>query len=179
MIILYILAAYLLVNFAMRVAAHPYPETMKLVNFIAFVVVLYRLLKKPLLSAIDKKISDIEELLNETKASLEAAKQKHKEASARLAGADEEVSKLLARARELGQIEKELLIENGEKRAERIVQEAHRTLEGRFREAKLAVQKEIAARCVKRSREKIAQMLNAEMHLALIRSRIASIGERV
>lgn len=179
MIVVYILALYLVVNFAMRVSAQPYPETMKLVNFLVFALVIYRLLKKPLLEMIDSKIRDVDELVKRTGSELSAAIVQHKEAQQLIAGLEEEVSGLLTRAKQQGEIEREMIIEDGKRRARNILQQGQVTLEGRQSAINQEMHEQIARRCVEKARAKIASTLSPKMHLAIIRSRISKVGRRI
>ncbi len=178
MTVVYILGAYLIVNFILRVVDHPYSETMKLVNFVIFVGLIYYFLRKPLLAIIDSKIADVDELLTSTKSQLEEARKEREDAQRAIDGVDDEIEQVLARARELGEMERVALIDDGKERAGNIVAQAHVTLEGREREIRQEIREEMAGRCVDVARSRILEKLTPEIQLALIRARISTIGRR-
>jgi len=178
MTVVYILGAYLIINFVLRVVDHPYPETMKLVNFAIFVGLIYHFLRKPLLAIIDSKIADVDELLTSTEAQLEEARTEREGALRALDGIDDEIEELLARARGLGEMERDGLIDDGKERSRNIVEQAHVTLEGREREIRQEIRGEMAGRCVDLARSRILEKLTPEIQLALIRARMSAIGRR-
>lgn len=178
MIVVYILGAYLIVNYVLRVGGHVYPETMKLVNFGVFVYLIYHFLRKPLLDMIDAKIADVDELLKTTESQLAEARSEHEEAQRLLSGLEADIEKIGVRSRELGQVEREALIEDGRERAASIISQASVALKGREREIRREIVREVAQRCVDVAGAKISQRLTPELHLALVRSRISAIGRR-
>ncbi|MBN1593975.1 MAG: ATP synthase F0 subunit B [Candidatus Coatesbacteria bacterium] len=175
MIVVYILAAYLIINYAIRLSEQAYMETWKLANFIIFVGLLYWKLRKPLIGMIDSKIADVDEALQSTEAELQEAKTELADARSTLDGLDAEIESLIARARELGEGERDGLIDDGRERARNIVEQAYVTLQGREREIKQEIREELAERCVQLARSRIAEKLTPELHISLIRSRIPSI----
>jgi len=178
MIVVYILGAYLIVNYVLRVGGHVYPETMKLVNFGVFVYLIYHFLRKPLLDMIDAKIADVDELLKTTESQLAEARSEHEEAQRLLSGLEADIEKIGVRSRELGQVEREALIEDGRERAASIISQASVALKGREREIRREIVREVAQRCVDVAGAKISQRLTPDLHLALVRSRISAIGRR-
>ena len=178
MTVVYILGAYLIVNLVLRVADHPYPETMKLVNFVIFVGLIYHFLRKPLFAIIDSKIADVDELLTSTKAQLEEARTEREDAQRAIDGIDDEMEELFGRARGLGETERDGLIDDGKERAGNIVEQAHVTLEGHEREIRQEIREEMAGRCVALARSRILEKLTPEIQLALIRARMSAIGRR-
>jgi len=175
MIVVYIIGAYLIVNFILRVADHPYPESMKFVNFVVFVGLIYHFLRKPLLAMIDSKIADVDELLTSTKAQLQEAKTERENAQLAIDGIGDEIEELLARMRGLGEIERDRLIDDGKERSHNIVEQAHVTLEGREREIRQEIREEMAGRCVDLARSSIIEKLTPEIQLALIKARMSAI----
>ena len=178
MIVVYILGAYLIVNYVLRVGGHVYPETMKLVNFGVFVYLIYHFLRKPLLDMIDAKIADVDELLKTTESQLAEARSEHEEAQRLLSGLEADIEKIGVRSRELGQVEREALIVDGRERAASIISQASVALKGREREIRREIVREVAQRCVDVAGAKISQRLTPDLHLALVRSRISAIGRR-
>ena len=178
MIVVYILGAYLIVNYVLKVSDHAYSETWKLVNFGLFVGLIYYFLRKPLLAMLDSKIADVDELLNSTKSELEASRKEREAALRAIDGIEDEIEKLLTRARELGEMERDALIADGKERARNIVEQAHVTLEGRELEIRQGIREEMAGRCVDLARSQILKKLTPEIQLALIRARISAIGRR-
>ena len=178
MIVVYILGAYLIVNYVLRVGGHVYPETMKLVNFGVFVYLIYHFLRKPLLDMIDAKIADVDELLKTTESQLAEARSEHEEAQRLLSGLEADIERIGARSRELGQVEREALIEDGRERAASIISQASVALKGREREIRREIVREVAQRCVDVAGARISQRLTPDLHLALVRSRISAIGRR-
>jgi len=178
MIVVYILGAYLIVNYVLRVGGHVYPETMKLVNFGVFVYLIYHFLRKPLLDMIDAKIADVDELLKTTESQLAEARSEHEEAQRLLSGLEADIEKIGVRSRELGQVEREALIVDGRERAASIISQASVALKGREREIRREIVREVAQRCVDVAGARISQRLTPDLHLALVRSRISAIGRR-
>ena len=178
MIVLIILCAYLIGNLALRFADHPYPETMKLINFGLFVGLIYYFLRKPLLAMLDAKIADVDELLKSTQSDLEASRTERDEARRALDGIDNEIENLLARAKERGELERTTLIDDGKKHGRNIVEQAAITLKGREREIRQEIREEISGRCIDLARSRIQKRLTPEVHLAVIRARISSIRSR-
>jgi len=176
MILVYVLCAYLIVNFILRVTAESaYAETMSLVNFTAFAYLFYRLIKKPLLQILDSKIKELDELFKHSESALAKVQKDHQKAVKLLGGLDQDVAKIIAKAKKQGCAEKEDLIADGARRACSIVEQAKVTLEGMARAMHQKVNEEIARRCVVRAKERLVQRLTPEAHVALIRSRILRV----
>jgi len=178
LIVLYVMGAYLLVNFVIRASKNPYPEAMKLFNFVIFAGLLYFLLRKPLSSIIGAKIAELDRNLRESLSQLEDLRIKHVEASQLVAGMEGEASEIIARVTEQGESERARLIADGTKRAEAIIAQATVALESSERRSRQTVQQEIVRRAIERARLKIRNDLTPAMHLAIIRSRISMVGKR-
>lgn len=175
---LFILCGYVIVNYVLRVSSHPWAETLKLVNFAVFAYLLYRVLRKPLVGAIDSKIADVDELLRTTESELAEATAEHERMRSLLDSADAETSRILTKSKQLGIEEQETLVEDGRRRANNVLQQGKITVEGREREVRQTIREEIAKRCVGKARDMIGSKLTPEKQLVLIRSKISRIGRR-
>ncbi|MBN2208246.1 MAG: ATP synthase F0 subunit B [Candidatus Coatesbacteria bacterium] len=175
MILAYVLCAYLIVNFIIKVPADPWAESWRLINFAAFAYLLYRIVRKPLLQAIDSKIKELDELFKHSESALAKVQKDHEKAVKLLGGVDQDGAKIIEKARNQGEAEKEDLIADGARRARSIVEQAKVTLEGMERAMYQKVHEEMVRRCIARARERLDQRLTPEAHLALIRSRIPKV----
>ena len=173
----YILGIYLIMNFVLRFTVdHWWPETAKHINFVIFVYLIYHFLRKPLLALIDSKIADVDELLTSTKTQVEEARTERQDAQAALDGISAEIEELLTRAKDLGEMEREALAEDGEERARNILEQAEVTIQGRECEIRQEIREEFAGRCVEAARARLAEKLTPEVQIALIRARISAVG---
>lgn len=100
-----------------------------LFNFVILFAILYYLLYKPVKDFMEKRIAYYKKLEDEAKENLALSEQAKEEYQNRLAAVDSEISEKREAARREVEESNECMIERARKEAEKIVAEAHLTME--------------------------------------------------
>jgi len=148
------------------------------VNFIALCIILYKLLKKPIVNFFrerrEKLVKEYEELL-----------QKKKEAEARYLELQEKIKNLKAEAEaiyqnyvEQGKRERERILEEARLQAERIKEQARLYIQHEMERAKDLLRRELAEEAVKLAEELLRKNITIEDQKRLFREALEQIRRR-
>jgi F-type H+-transporting ATPase subunit b len=97
----------------------------QLANFAILAVVLYFVLFRPMMRKMKEQKAEEERIARETAQDRQEAERLRAALEDRLAGVEEEATAIVARARELAEVERTALLQEAEAEAERILTEAH------------------------------------------------------
>jgi len=148
------------------------------VNFLVFCIILYKLLKKPIVNFFrerrEKLVKEYEELL-----------QKKKEAEARYLELQEKIKNLKEEAEaiyqnyvEQGKKEKERILEEARLQAERIKEQARLYIQHEMERAKDLLRRELAEEAVKLAEEILRKNITVEDHKRIFREVLEQIKRR-
>ena len=147
------------------------------VNFLILVVVLYRLLHKPLLRVLaerQKKIEDSFCEAEEKSREADAARQEYEE---RIAGIEEERDRMLAEARERAEKARHDLVAKARAEAEREVGNLKRDWERQRRDALKVLENDIVAAGLDLAGRVLAQLADADVEAKLHEQLLAQLAE--
>lgn len=149
------------------------------VNFLVLVIILYKLLKKPVVNFFRSRQEAI-------KREYEELLLRKKEAEARYLELQEKIKNLKAEAEaiyqnyvEQGLREKERILEEAKRQAERIKEQAQLYIAQEVEKAKDALRKELAEEAVKLAEEILRKRITPEHQRALFREFVENIKGRV
>lgn len=140
----------------------------KIVNFAILVFILVKFLGKPMREYFRKRTEIIEASLREAQQAKAMAEKALKEVEEKLRLKDEEVERILSTAKASGESEKEALIEEGKKMAEKIKEQARENISLELASAKEALRAEAAELALKLAEKKLAEELDEETQKKLI-----------
>ena len=163
-------------------AAEKEPETTpmdwvwRIVNFAIILGVLIYFLKKPLQTALRKRIETVEAALAEARAAREEAVKRLAEVEARLKDKDAEVQSLVRLAEENGRKEKEQLIADSAKAGESILVSAKENIDAELLKAKDALRREAALLAVELAEKIVRENIKKEDQNRIVEEYIAKVG---
>jgi len=139
-----------------------------IVNFLILVALLYRLLHRPLLEALQKRRRDIEEARKEAERTTQEANSRKQEYESKLASIHQERDRLLAEARREAQAVREKLLQKARQEAEREVASLRRDWQRRSREALESLQEEIISLSLDLARRILQKLTDADLESRLL-----------
>lgn len=145
-------------------------------NFAVLVIVLIKVLAKPIANGLRGRQQSIKEQftdLEERKAEADKAYQEYEE---KLAAIDQEVSDIIQSAIAQGEAEKERIIEEAQRAAEDIKRQAEMAIQHELAEAKLQLREEVANQAVVMAEELIRKNLQEADQVNLIEDYLAKVG---
>jgi F-type H+-transporting ATPase subunit b len=135
---------------------------LRIINFVVLAGVLIYYLRKPVANAIRNSIESVRTLLKEAEESRIASEAHMKEAEAKLAGVDREVSDLLESARREGEAERERILSEAAEALEKLKAEAAVAIELELKKAQDMLRKEAAGTAVAIAEEIIGKSVTPE-----------------
>jgi len=145
-------------------------------NFAVLLVVLIKVLSKPLANGLRARQQSIKEQftdLEERKAEADKAYQNYEE---KLAAIDQEVSDIIQAAVAQGEAEKERIIQEANRAAEDIKRQAEMAIQHELTQAKLQLREEVANQAVMMAEELIRKNLQEADQVKLIEDYLAKVG---
>ncbi len=140
----------------------------KVVNFAILVVILVKFLAKPMREYFRKRTELIEQSLKEAQEAKAMAEKALKEVEEKLRLKDEEMQRIVSTARASGEAEREQLIEQGKRMAEKIKEQAKENIAMELATAKEALRVEAAELALKLAEKKLKEELDEEVQRKLI-----------
>jgi len=137
-------------------------DTYKVMNFVVLAVGLFYLLKKPASQALNGRIEDIKEQLNDLDAKKETAKQALAEYEKKLAELETEAEKIVQDYVRQGNEAKARIIEEAKSAAEKLEEQAQRNIEHEFKQAKLKIQEDIIEKALIQAEAMIKKQISAK-----------------
>jgi len=145
-------------------------------NFAVLLIVLIKVLSKPLANGLRARQQSIKEQftdLEERKAEADKAYQTYEE---KLAAIDQEVSDIIKTAVAQGEAEKERIIQEANRAAEDIKRQAEMAIQHELTQAKLQLREEVANQAVMMAEELIRKNLQETDQVKLIEDYLAKVG---
>ncbi len=141
--LIYLVLANPLLSYAAEEAAHHgggwNSFLFKLVNFVVFVLLLYKFSKKPLAEALKRRRLNVERRLKEAKEAERRARELLREYEEKVKNVEKEMEEIKRRYIEEGEKEKERIIEEAKREVERIRKEAEELITQEFKKAEEAL----------------------------------------
>jgi F-type H+-transporting ATPase subunit b len=140
----------------------------RVLNFAALLFILVKFLTKPIANVLSGRRQSISDQFENLDARRAEAELLYKEHEAKLAQLDEEVKKIISAAVAQGELEKEKILEEANRTAEGIKQQAELAVQYQFTEAKRKLRKEIAEQAAAMAEEIISKSLQEADQAKLI-----------
>jgi len=125
----------------------------RIINFTILVVLLYLLLAKRVKEFLTTRREAIKTALEEARKAREEAERKYREYEERLAILDKRIGKIFSELRAEGEIEKERIVEEAKKAAERIKEQSRLTVAQEVKKAKEGIKEEVARLVIEMAEE--------------------------
>lgn len=148
----------------------------KIINFGILFFILYKFAKKPLQSFFKQRSETIEKTLNEAREAKELAQKALQAVQEKLKTKDEDIEKILAASKRVGEEEREILIKQADKLKERILEQAKANIEYELRHAKEAIKAEAVEIAMEIAEKKIKEKLTKEDQEKLLEDSLTKIG---
>jgi F-type H+-transporting ATPase subunit b len=148
----------------------------RVMNFAVLLIVLIKVLSKPIASGLKARQQSIKEQftdLEERKVEADSAYQTYEE---KLASIESEISEIIQAAVAHGEAEKERIINDANRAAEDIKRQAEMAIQHELAEAKLKLREDVASQAVVMAEELISKNLQDADQVKLIEDYLAKVG---
>ncbi|MGI6639463.1 MAG: F0F1 ATP synthase subunit B [Desulfobulbus sp.] len=146
------------------------------VNFIALLIILVKFLGKPVMNALSGRQQRIANELAEINARREEAERSYTAFTAKLAGMEKEMERVVSQAAAQAEIEKDRILAEAERAAEDIKRQAQAAVQGEMEEAKRKLREEIAEEAAKMAEELIKKNLTAADQKTITEQYLERVG---
>jgi F-type H+-transporting ATPase subunit b len=148
------------------------------VNFIILLVLLTKLLYKPLMKKMDERTQAIQKSLDEAQAARAAAQKERDDFAAKIQAAHGEAQAIRAEALKEAGEEQRRLVDAAKAEAARLVADARHELEQDVRRARQELRQEVADLAIAVSEQLIKKSLNDSDHRRIVDDAIARMGQK-
>lgn len=148
------------------------------VNFIILLVLLTKLLYKPLMKKMDERTQAIQKSLDEAQAARAEAQKERDEFAAKIQAAHGEAQAIRADALKEAAEEQRRLVDAAKAEAARLVTNARQELEQDVRRARQELRQEVADLAIAVSQQLIKKSLNDSEHRRIVDDAIARMGQK-
>jgi len=148
------------------------------VNFIILLVLLTKLLYKPLMKKMDERTQAIQKSLDEAQAARAAAQKERDDFAAKIQAAHGEAQAIRAEALKEAGEEKRRLVDAAKAEAARLVADTRQELEQDVRRARQELRQEVADLAIAVSEQLIKKSLNDSDHRRIVDDAIARMGQK-
>jgi F-type H+-transporting ATPase subunit b len=148
------------------------------INFVILLVVLHRLLYKPLMAAMEERSNAIKKSLDEAQAARAEAARQQEENAARLRDAYAEAAAIHEQARKEAAEEQRRLVEAARAESRRLVESAKAQLDADVRRAREDLRREVSEIAIGVAEKLVRRSLRDDDHRRIVDDAIASIGRR-
>jgi len=145
------------------------------VNFLALLIILFKLLRKPLVNFLQNRKETIQREYEELLRKKREAEAQYLELQAKLKNMEDEAKQILQNYIEQGQKEKERIIKEAEEQAKRIMEQADLYIKHELEKAKEDLRKELAQEVVKLTEERLLKGLTIEDHKRIFQDVVESL----
>lgn len=164
------------VHFWNTYANYPGFEAWKFFNLIVFILIMVKLLKKPLSEAFKAKRETIRAELIKAEEQRQAALAQLTATEARLAQLDTESTNVIERAKQEAESEKERIARETEEEVNKLRRQAESEIERTSQQVKKELRRFSAEESIRLAEEKIRQNINSEKDAQLVKNNIQAIG---
>jgi F-type H+-transporting ATPase subunit b len=148
------------------------------VNFLILLVLLTKLLYKPLMKQMDQRTQAIQKSLDEAQAARAAAQKERDDFAAKIQAAHGEAQAIRAEALKEAADEQRRLVDAAKAEAARLVADARQELEQDVRRARQELRREVADLAIAVSEQLIKKSLNDSDHRRIVDDAIARMGQK-
>jgi len=148
------------------------------VNFIILLVLLTKLLYKPLMKKMDERTQAIQKSLDEAQAARAEAQKERDDFAAKIQAAHGEAQAIRAEALKEAAEEQRRLVDAAKAEAARLVTSARQELEQDVRRARQELRQEVADLAIAVSQQLIKKSLNDSEHRRIVDDAIARMGQK-
>ncbi len=145
-------------------------------NFAVLLIVLVKLLSKPIANGLKGRRQSIREEFEDLEDRKAEADKVYREYEEKLASIDQEIDEIVQNAIAQGEAEKERIIEDGKRAAEDMKRQAEMAIQHELAEAKLKLREEAANQAVVLAEELIRKNLQETDQVKLIEAYLAKVG---
>jgi len=145
------------------------------VNFLALLIILFKLLRKPLVNLLQNRKETIQREYEELLRKKREAEAQYLELQAKLKNMEDEAKQILQNYIEQGQKEKERIIKEAEEQAKRIMEQADLYIKHELEKAKEELRKELAQEVIKLTEERLLKGLTIEDHKRIFQDVVESL----
>jgi len=145
------------------------------VNFIALLIILFKLLRKPLVNFLQNRKETIQREYEELLRKKREAEAQYLELQAKLKNMEDEAKQILQNYIEQGQKEKERIIKEAEEQAKRIMEQADLYIKHELEKAKEDLREELAQEVIKLTEERLLKGLTIEDHKRIFQDVMESL----
>jgi len=145
------------------------------VNFLVLLIILFKLLRKPLVTFLQNRRETIQREYEELLRKKREAEAQYLELQAKLKNMEDEAKQILQNYIEQGQKEKERIIKEAEEQAKRIMEQADLYIKHELEKAKEELRKELAQEVIKLTEERLLKGLTIEDHKRIFRDVVESL----
>ncbi len=145
-------------------------------NFAGLVVILVYFLRKPISSGLSSRREEIKDQLDALESRKAEAERMYKEAEAKLAKLDEEVSAIISEAVKQGEVEKDKIIADAERAAGDLKRQAEMAVAFELAEAKKRLKAEVAEQAVLLAEELLRKNIQPADQSKMVEASLAKVG---
>jgi F-type H+-transporting ATPase subunit b len=145
------------------------------VNFLVLLIILFKLLRKPLVNFLQNRRETIQREYEELLRKKREAEAQYLELQAKLKNMEDEAKQILQNYIEQGQREKERIIKEAEEQAKRLMEQADLYIKHELEKAKEELRKELAQEVMKLAEERLLKGLTIDDHKRIFRDVVESL----
>ncbi|MBA4366274.1 MAG: hypothetical protein C0403_01370 [Desulfobacterium sp.] len=134
----------------------------RVMNFSVLIGALFFLLRKPVSQALNGRIDGIKTELEELEAKKKEAENKLVKYNEQIAALEKEAEKIVAEYKRQGEAARDRIIEVSKMTAAKLEEQAKRTIENEFKNAKLKLQEEIIEKTLTRAEKLVKDKITSE-----------------
>lgn len=137
-------------------------DWIRVMNFGVLVTALFFILKKPVANALNGRIEDIKNQLDELESKKVEAEKTLAEYETKIASLEKEADTILSQYKEQGEAAKKRILEAASESAEKLKEQAKRNIEHEFNNARQELQAEIMTKALEKAEELVNKSISTE-----------------
>lgn len=149
----------------------------RVMNFTIMLVILFKLLKKPLSKYFASRREDIQKMLADLELKKQEAEQKCAEYRNKLAALEEETEKIVSEYVQEGEAERQKILAAAERQAEYIKEQTQLSIQQEIKAARESLQKEVSELSVTAAEELLRKNMQAEDQERLVQDFMTKVVE--
>jgi F-type H+-transporting ATPase subunit b len=150
-------------------------DTFRVMNFTVLAIVLVLLLRKPLAQGLNSRIQGIKEQLSDLEAKKQQAEQELTIYTEKIAQLDQEAEKIVAEYIRQGNEAKKRILQEAESAADKLQEQAKRSIENEFKRAKQQLQTEVIEQALAKAEENIKSKISDKDQEQLVDEYLAKV----
>ncbi len=143
-------------------------DTYRIINFTALVLILFFILRKPAANFFTDRIRLIKEQLHDLEAQKKEAEKKLAEYNEKLAALDDEAEKIIQQYQKQGEDARENILKQAEAAAAKMEEQAKKTINYEFSQAKLKLETELFDSAVEKAEDRMKTVITDQDHERLV-----------